>query len=38
MENQSFGEYLREIREKKGISMRSLATSADMDPAYLSRL
>ena len=35
---QSFGELLRELRESFGISMRGLATSADMDPAYLSRM
>ena len=33
-----FGELLREIRENLSISMRSLASSADMDPAYLSRI
>lgn len=38
MEKQPFGERLREIRENHGISMRSLASSADMDPAYLSRI
>ena len=38
MAKQSFGETLREIREKSGISMRGLAEAVDMDPAYLSRL
>jgi transcriptional regulator with XRE-family HTH domain len=38
MEKQPFGETLREIREKSGISMRGLAEAVDMDPAYLSRL
>ena len=38
MQKQSFGEILREAREARGISMRGLATAADMDPAYLSRL
>jgi transcriptional regulator with XRE-family HTH domain len=38
MGKQPFGELLREIREDHGISMRALATSADMDPAYLSRM
>ncbi len=34
----SFGEAFREFRESMGISMRSLANEAEMDPAYLSRL
>jgi transcriptional regulator with XRE-family HTH domain len=38
MLKKSFGELLREIRENLSISMRSLAGSADMDPAYLSRI
>ena len=38
MQNQSFGVLLREVRDKQGISMRALAKSADMDPAYLSRI
>jgi len=38
MQKQSFGEALREAREAQGVSMRGLATAADMDPAYLSRL
>ena len=38
MSRQSFGELLREIRQARHISMRALAVSADMDPAYLSRI
>ena len=38
MKERSFGEFLREIREKNRISMRTLAHTADMDPAYLSRI
>ena len=38
MGNQAFGNLLRDIREQQGISMRALAKSADMDPAYLSRI
>jgi|TARA_B100000959_G_scaffold265040_1_gene306140 transcriptional regulator with XRE-family HTH domain len=38
MEEMLFGKYLRKIREAKQISLRSLAESAEMDPAYLSRL
>ena len=38
MGKKSFGELIREIREDQRISMRSLASSADMDPAYLSRI
>ncbi len=38
MHKKPFGELLREIREDLRISMRSLASSADMDPAYLSRI
>lgn len=35
---QPFGEVLRGMRDVRGISMRSLADSAGMDPGYLSRL
>lgn len=38
MIKQSFGELLREIRRNRRITMRTLASSADMDPAYLSRI
>ena len=38
MLKKSFGELLREIREDLSISMRSIASAADMDPAYLSRI
>jgi len=38
MLKKSFGELLRETREDLGISMRSLASAAEMDPAYLSRI
>jgi len=34
----TFGELLRGLRESRSISLRSLASSADMDPAYLSRI
>jgi len=34
----SFGELLREFRQVRHISMRALAVSAGMDPAYLSRI
>ena len=36
--DKSFGEVFREFRVSLGISLRSLASEADMDPAYLSRL
>ena len=38
MLKKSFGELLRKIREDLRISMRSLASAAEMDPAYLSRI
>jgi len=38
MTTQTFGEYLRAIRENKEITLRALAEAAEMDPAYLSRL
>lgn len=38
MRKQPFGEMIRDIRERRGVSMRALASSADMDPAYLSRI
>ncbi len=38
MTTQTFGEYLRAIREGKEITLRALAEAAEMDPAYLSRL
>ena len=37
-EKQSFAECLRKIRSSQKISLRSLASSAGMDPAYLSRI
>lgn len=38
MNQQPLGILLRELREESGVSMRSLAISVDMDPAYLSRM
>jgi transcriptional regulator with XRE-family HTH domain len=38
MSSQNFGSVFRELRDRGGVSMRKLAFSADMDPAYLSRM
>lgn len=34
--NQSFGEYLKELREQKDFTLRELSRLSGMSPAYLS--
>jgi len=35
---QTFGEWLREMREKKDVPLRVVAAAADMDQAHLSKV
>ena len=35
---QTFGEWLRQMREKKGVPLRVVAAAADMDQAHLSKV
>jgi transcriptional regulator with XRE-family HTH domain len=34
----SFGEYLRELREKKGLPLRKVAAEVDIDTSILSKI
>jgi transcriptional regulator with XRE-family HTH domain len=35
---QSFGEWLRQMRDEKGVPLRIVAAAADMDQAHLSKV
>ncbi len=34
----SFGQYLRQLRESRGLTLRGLAESVGIEPGYLSRI
>lgn len=36
--NQTFGEYLKQLRKKKGLTIKKLAELAGLSPSYLSRI
>ena len=36
--NQTFGEYLKQLRKKKGLTIKKLAELAGFSPSYLSRI
>lgn len=38
MATQSFGEKVRDLREKKGISQRQFALALDITPTYMSKI
>jgi transcriptional regulator with XRE-family HTH domain len=38
MTNKSFGQYLRDAREAKGISLRKFAEKVDKAPTYISKI
>ena len=35
---QTFGEWLRQMRDEKGVPLRVVAAAADMDQAHLSKI